>query len=93
MYSPEFACPLTSTRGEFELNLSWGPEDEGSFTLGWYSGTGMADFRQKLAQFPAGSRFRMVTTRAEQELRRAEFAEVENAASANGQSVEFIAGR
>lgn len=79
--------------GEFELDMSWWPEDELRFTLGWYSGTGMARFEEKLSQFPPGSHFRMLTTQAQREAHQAEFAEAEKAASANGQVIEIIAPR
>lgn len=79
--------------GEFTLDVRWWPEDKLTYTLGWYSGEGMASFKEKLAQFPPGSHFRMVTTKAVQEAHLAEFAEAEGAASANGQIVEVLAPR
>lgn len=79
--------------GDFSLHLSWWPRDELDYTLGWYSGKGMAGFREKLAQFPPGSHFRMVTTKAEREAHAAEFVEAERAASANGQSMEVVTPR
>jgi len=78
---------------EFMLNMIWWPEDELDYTLGWYSGKGMASFKNKLAQFPPGSHFRMVTTKAVQGAHQAEFAEAERAASANGQIIEVLAPR
>jgi hypothetical protein len=48
--------------GAFNLNLSSWPEDELSFTVGSYSGNGMGNFKEKLAQFPPGSHFRLITT-------------------------------
>jgi hypothetical protein len=51
------------------------------------------DFRQKLAQFRAGSRLQMVTTKAEREPHQAEFAEVTRAASADVLSIEIQAPR
>lgn len=76
--------------GEFMLDMRWWPKDELNYTLGWYSGDGMASFNEKLAQFPPGSHFRMVmvTTRAVQEAHQAEVAEAERVASENGESIE-----
>jgi hypothetical protein len=79
--------------GEFTLDMRWWPEDELNYTLGWYSGEGMASFKEKLAQFPPGSHFRMVTTKAVQEAYQAEFAEARRAASENGQIIEVLATR
>jgi|HubBroStandDraft_5_1064220.scaffolds.fasta_scaffold478090_1 hypothetical protein len=73
--------------------MRWWPEDELNYTLGWYSGEGMASFKEKLAQFPPGSHFRMVTTKAVQEAHQVEFAEAKGAASGNGQIIEVLAPR
>ena len=73
--------------------MRWWPEDELNYTLGWYSGEGMASFRDKMAQFPPGSHFRMVTTKAVQDAHQVEFAEAERAASASGQTIEVLAPR
>ena len=79
--------------GEFALDLSWWPEDQPRFTIGWYSGKGMASFEEKLAQFPSGSHFQLITTNSQREAHRAEFAEVEKAASANGQAITIVSPR
>ena len=79
--------------GDFMLNMSWWPEDELDYTLGWYSGKGMASFKEKLAQFPPGSHFRMGTTKAVQEAHQPEFTEAEQTASANGLAIEISAPR
>jgi hypothetical protein len=52
---------------------------------------GMASFKDKLAQFPPGSHFRMSTTKAVQEAHQAEIAEGERAAAASGQTIEILA--
>ena len=83
----------TLESGEFILNMIWWPEDELDYTLGWYSGKGMANFEEKLAQFPPGSHFRMVTTKAMLEAHKAEFAEAERVASESGQIIEVSAPR
>ena len=83
----------TLESGEFMLNMMWWPEDELDYTLGLYSGKGMASFKEKLGQFPAGSHFRTVTTKAMLEAHQAEFAEAERVASANGQTVEILTSR
>ncbi len=79
--------------GEFTLHMQWWPQDELNYMLGWYSGEGMGNFKEKLAQFPAGSHFRMVTTKAEQEAHHAEFAEAERMASESGETIEVLAPR
>ena len=80
--------------GEFTLHMQWWPpQDELNYTLGWYTGEGMASFEEKLAQFPPGSHFSMVTTKAEQEAHRAEFAKAERTASENGQTIDVLAPR
>ena len=73
--------------------MRWWPEDELNYTLGWYSGEGMASFKEKLAQFPPGSHFRIVTTEAVQQAYQAEFAEARRAASENGQIIEVLPPR
>lgn len=79
--------------GEFTMVMGWWPQDELNYTLGWYTGEGMANFKDKLAQFSAGSQFRMVTTKAEQEAHSAEFAEAKRTASENGQTIQVLAPR
>jgi hypothetical protein len=73
--------------------MRWWPHDELNYTLGWYTGEGMSNFKNKLAQFPSGSHFRTVTTKAEQEAHQAEFAQAERTASENGQDIEVLAPR
>jgi hypothetical protein len=79
--------------GEFTLVMRWWPQDELNYTLGWYTGEGMTSFKEKMAQFPAGSHFTMVTTRAEQEAHQAELEEAERVASENDQMIEVSAPR
>ncbi len=74
---------------QFNLDLRWWPEDDLNFSIGAYTGTGMPEFKQKLAQFPSGSHFHAVTTKADREAHEVEYAEVENAAAANGQTLEL----
>jgi hypothetical protein len=78
---------------QFQLSLRWWPQNDVFFDLGWYQGTGMAAFEEKLAQFPAGSHFRIVTTQAEQEARAADFARVQQAMVANGLQLEIESPR
>src|SRR6185437_9070546 len=80
-------------KGEFTLDMSWWPKDGLKYTLGWYSGDGMSRFKEKLAQFPAGSHFRMVTTKAQEEAHQAEFAEAQRVASENGMTIEILPPR
>jgi hypothetical protein len=79
--------------GTFNLNLNWWPGDELSFTVGSYSGSGIGNFKEKLAQFPPGSQFRLIATKAEQKAHQAQFTEAENAATSNGQIIEVLAPR
>jgi hypothetical protein len=79
--------------GEFTLLMQWWPQGELNYTLGWYTGEGMASFEEKLAQFPPGSHFRTVTTKAQQETHQAEFAKAERIASENGQIMEISVPR
>ena len=78
---------------QFQLVLRWWPEDDMNFTLGWYDGKGLSALKEKLAQFPAGSHFSMVTTKAEREAYAADFAEVEAAIAANGDTLEIESPR
>lgn len=64
-----------------------------TYTIGWYNGKGMASFKEKLAQFPPGSQFRIVTTKAEMDANKAEFAATEEAASANGLRIDVLSTR
>jgi hypothetical protein len=70
-------------RGEYGLNLNWWPEGTLNYSVGRYSGKGIAALTQKLAQFPCGAHLNLITTIAERDRHRTEFAEVEDAAAAN----------
>ena len=70
--------------GEYGLNLNWWPEGALNYSVGRYSGKGMAALKEKLAQFPSGTHFNLITTAAERDLHRAEFSEVETATAAGG---------
>ena len=69
--------------GEYGLNLNWWPEGTLNYSVGRYSGNGIAALKQKLAQFPSGAHLNLITTIAERDRHRTEFAEVEDAAAAN----------
>jgi len=69
--------------GEYGLNLNWWPEGTLNYSVGRYSGKGIAALKQKLAQFPSGAHLNLITTIAERDRHRTEFAEVEDAAAAN----------
>jgi hypothetical protein len=71
-------------RGEYGLNLNWWPQGTLTYSLGRYSGNGITELKQKLAQFPMGTHLELFTSPAERERHRAEFAEVEDAVSACG---------
>lgn len=70
--------------GEYGLNLNWWPEGTLNYSVGRYSGKGMPALKEKLAQFPSGAHLKLVATVAERDHHRTEFAEVEDAAAANG---------
>ncbi len=70
--------------GEYGLNLNWWPEGVLNYTVGRYNGNTIPALKEKLSQFPAGTHLSMITTVAERERHRAEFAEVESAAAASG---------
>jgi hypothetical protein len=71
-------------RGEYGVNLNWWPAGTLDYSVGRYSGKGMAALKEKLAQLPAGSRLNCITTIAQHERHRAEFTEVEDTATAHG---------
>jgi hypothetical protein len=71
-------------RGEYGLTLNWWPEGTLSYSIGRYSGKGMAELKQKLAQLPISTRLDLITTVAERKRHNNEFAEVESAAVADG---------
>lgn len=75
---------LDIQRPEQGLTLNWWPEGSLSYSLGRYSGKGMAALKEKLAQFPTGMHFNLITTQAERNRHRAEFTEVSDAAAADG---------
>lgn len=77
--------------GEYTLNLGWWPAGTLKYDLGWYSGSGIEALKQKLAQFPAGSRFALIATQAHREAHAAEYAEIEDAMAASGQRLEIQA--
>jgi hypothetical protein len=78
------AVLLEIQRDEYALTLNWWPEGELQYSIGRYSGRGMPALKQKLGQFPPGTHFNSVTTIAEHDRHRLEFAEVEEAAAADG---------
>ena len=71
-------------RGEYALSLNWWPEGTLNYNVGRYGGKGMAALKEKLTQLPSGTHLSLITTVAERDHHRAEFAEVEDAAAANG---------
>lgn len=81
------------SKGEFTVDMNWWTTDELKYTLGWYSGDGMSSFKEKLAQFPSGSHFRLMTTKAQQDAHQAEFSEAQRTAAENGETLEILAPR
>lgn len=78
----------TGDKEELPLVISWQASGKLQFTAGWYNGDGMAAFKEKLAQFPAGARFHLTTTQAEREAHAADFAEVSEEMAADGLRLE-----
>jgi hypothetical protein len=70
--------------GEFAGALTWYPDGELHFAVGWYNGTGMAALKEKLAQFRAGSHFGLSMSKGDQEAHRRELAELVDAAATEG---------
>jgi hypothetical protein len=80
-------------RGEYELSVSWWPEGKFTYNVGQYQGKGMAALKQKLAQFPAGTRLSLMTTKAEKVRHKAEFAEIERTAQETGLVLDIQTSR
>jgi len=76
-------------RGEYGLNLNWWPSGMLNYSVGRYTGRNMAALKEKLAQFPSGTHLNLITTKAELERHRAEFAEVESAVAADGLTLQI----
>ena len=75
--------------GEYGLTLNWWPSGMLNYSIGRYTGRSMAALKEKLAQFPTGTHLDLITTKAELERHRAEFAEVESAVAAEGLTVQI----
>lgn len=71
-------------QGIHVVNLTFWPEGSMQYSLDRFTGKGMAALKEKLAEFPAGTRFEGSTTAAERSRHAAEFAELEEAAAADG---------
>jgi len=72
-----------SKNGRFDVSLNWWPGGTLDFTVGRYSGKGMAALKDKLAQLPASTQLHLSTTVAERDRHRAEFVEIQSAAAAD----------
>ena len=70
--------------GDYALNLNWWPEGNLNYTVGRYSGRGMPELKEKLAQLPLGTHLNLITTRAERDHHLREFVDVEDAAAVDG---------
>ena len=70
-------------RGEWALNLNWWPDGTLSYSVGRYTGKGIAALEEKLAQLPLSTHLNVVTTVAELARHRTEFDAVQDAAAAN----------
>jgi hypothetical protein len=73
--------------GSFEFNPNWWPDGNLQYFLGWYQGTGLDALREKLAQFPGGSHFSMMTSALERAAHSEDVASFSETASAHGQVI------
>lgn len=80
-------------RNDYGLNLNWWPQGRLNYSIGRYSGTGMAALKEKLAQLPTGAHLSLVTTSAEHDQHLKDFTEVEDTAAANGLSLQIQMAR
>jgi len=74
-------------QGSHSVILIFSPQETVQFVVDRYTGNGMAALNEKLAEFPAGTRFEASTTVAERGRHAAEFDELEAAAAADGLSL------
>jgi hypothetical protein len=75
--------------GQFFLNMNWWPTGELDYTVAYFSGHGMDQLKEKLAQFPSGTRFVSIMTVAQGNRHQAEVTDVENAAAAAGLQLDI----
>lgn len=85
LVSPQLQNELEASLQEIEredhsLTLNWSPQGMLWYNVGHYQGKSMAALKQKLAQFPAGTRLSIDTTKAEKEYHKTEFEEIQQAA-------------
>ena len=74
---------------EFAISMSWGPNGQFIFNIAWYSGTGITAFREKLAQFPAGSHFKMISTKVQLDAHPAESSAANDSTAAHSQTLQI----
>ncbi len=58
------------------MSLTW--TGELNYTVAYFSGRGMAELKEKLSQFPSGTRFVSIITAAQRNRHQSEIAEIEN---------------
>ncbi|MCU1309370.1 MAG: hypothetical protein JWO20_495 [Candidatus Angelobacter sp.] len=69
---------------ELGLNLSWWPDGDFSYNLGYISGQSLERLQQKVSRLPAGTHLSSVMTKMERERHSAEIAQIEKAAATAG---------
>jgi hypothetical protein len=77
---------------EIMMNLNWWPEGKLSYTVGHYSGQdlGMDGLKEKLGQFPARTRFRLILNPDEHERHKNEIAEIERIAATRSLVIDIV---
>jgi hypothetical protein len=70
---------------EFTIGMNFWPTGVFSFRVAWYAGTGIAAFKEKLAEFPTGTHFKMGGNKAYQDAHSAEFAAASEVTVSQGQ--------
>ena len=75
--------------GEFSLNLNWWPDGELNYTAAYFSGRGMAELKERLGQFPLGTRFVSIMTAAQRNRHQSEIAEIESEIAAGGLQLDI----
>ncbi len=87
---PEVEGMISQWQSEqFSLNLNWWPDGELNYTVAHFSGRGMAELKEKLSQFPSGTRFVSIMTAAQRNRHQSEIAEIENEITAGGLQLDL----
>ena len=74
---------------EFAIGMNFWPAGVFSFRIAWYDGVGIAAFKEKLAEFPAGTHFKMAGNKADQDAHSVEFAAASQVTASRGQALQI----